>query len=90
MAVHPVTERIRAYMSERFPAARSRQLAESEPLLANGILDSLGVLELVSFLEAEFQITVIDDDLPPENFESLGRLTAFVDGKKGIIARHSG
>jgi acyl carrier protein len=89
MAVHPVTERIRAYLSERFPAARSRHLAESEPLLANGILDSLGVLDLVSFLEAEFQITVIDDDLLPENFESLQRLTAFVDGKKGVATHHS-
>ena len=89
MSTHPATERIRAYIAEHFPAARSRDLDDSELLLANGILDSLGVLDLVAFLEAEFQIAVMDEDLLPEHFETLERLTVFVESKKGVVGRGS-
>jgi acyl carrier protein len=82
MTVETVTDRIRDYLAEHFPAARSRRLEPDESLLTNGILDSLGVLDVVAFLESEFKITVTDDDLLPENFESLGRLTAFVEDKQ--------
>jgi acyl carrier protein len=82
MTVGTVTDRIRDYLAEHFPAARSRRLDLDEPLLTNGILDSLGVLDVVAFLESEFRITVGDEDLLPENFESLARLTAFVEEKQ--------
>jgi acyl carrier protein len=83
MTVETVTDRIRDYLAEHFPAARARRLDLDESLLTNGILDSLGVLDVVAFLEAEFQITVTDEDLLPENFESLARLTTFVEVKQG-------
>jgi acyl carrier protein len=83
MTVETVTDRIREYLAEHFPAARARRLDLDESLLTNGILDSLGVLDVVAFLEAEFQITVTDEDLLPENFESLARLTTFVEVKQG-------
>jgi acyl carrier protein len=82
MTVQTVTDRIREYLAEHFPAARSRRLDPDESLLTNGILDSLGVLDVVAFLEAEFRITVSDEDLLPENFESLARLTAFVEDRQ--------
>jgi acyl carrier protein len=87
MTVQTVTDRIREYLAEHFPAARSRRLDPDESLLTNGILDSLGVLDVVAFLEAEFKITVSDEDLLPENFESLARLTAFVEDKQNGDAR---
>jgi acyl carrier protein len=87
MTVETVTDRIREYLAEHFPAARARRLDLDESLLTNGILDSLGVLDVVAFLEAEFQITVTDEDLLPENFESLARLTAFVESKQGVGSR---
>ena len=87
MTVETVTDRIREYLAEHFPAARSRRLDPGESLLTNGILDSLGVLDVVAFLETEFKITVTDEDLLPENFESLGRLTAFVEEKQSFGSR---
>jgi acyl carrier protein len=87
MTVEAVTDRIREYLAEHFPAARSRRLDPDESLLTNGILDSLGVLDVVAFLETEFKITVSDEDLLPENFESLGRLTAFVGEKQSFGSR---
>ena len=87
MTVETVTDRIRDYLAEHFPAARSRRLDPDEPLLTNGILDSLGVLDVVAFLETEFKIMVADEDLLPENFESLARLTAFVEEKQSFGSR---
>jgi len=87
MTVETVTDRIRDFLAEHFPAAGSRRLDTDESLLTNGILDSLGVLDVVAFLETEFKITVTDGDLPPENFESLGRLTAFVGEEQSFGSR---
>lgn len=77
-----ITEKIGAFLVERYPAARLRPITSTERLLENGILDSLGILDLVAYLEGEFAITVNDEELLPEHFETLERLTAFVERKR--------
>jgi acyl carrier protein len=56
-------------------------LKRDASLLEEGILDSTGVLELVSFLEQHFGITVSDDELLPENLDSVAQIVAFVEKK---------
>ena len=51
-------------------------------LLAKGIVDSHGVMELVAFLEERYGISVRDEDLTPENFESVARIDEFVTRKQ--------
>lgn len=82
MPAESITARIRTYLMEHFPSARRHPLGEDQHLLANGILDSLGVLDVVGYLESEFGITVSDEDLLPEHFETLRRLTQFVEAKQ--------
>jgi hypothetical protein len=53
------------------------------PLLSKGIVDSHGVMELVGFLEERYGITVGDEDLSPENFESVASIEAYVQRKNG-------
>jgi len=53
-----------------------------EDLLANGIIDSHGLMEVVGFIESRYGIVVTDDDLLPENFESLTSIDAFVTRKR--------
>ena len=53
----------------------------AENLLARGIMDSHGVMELVAFLEERYGIAVADEDLTPENFENVTRIDEFVTGK---------
>ena len=53
------------------------------PLIESGIIDSLGVVEIVAFLEDEFSIEVDDEEIVPENMNSVGQLAAFVAGKAG-------
>ena len=50
--------------------------------LETGIIDSTGVLELVAFLEESYGIQIVDEDLTPENLDSLGQIEAFVERKK--------
>jgi acyl carrier protein len=78
-----ISETIRSFLAERYPAARVRPLTSTDRLLENGILDSLGILDLVAYLEGEFAITVSDEELLPEHFETLARLSAFVERKRG-------
>jgi len=60
--------KIRKFILDKFPLARKQQIKDSDPLLESGFLDSLGVLDLVSFVEQEFSVHVADDELVPENF----------------------
>ena len=77
-----VRHRIRQFIIKQFPLARKQSIIEDDsPLLDSGIIDSLGVLDLVSFIEKEFKITISDEDLLAENFESIASMTAFVQSK---------
>ena len=53
-----------------------------ESLLESGTLDSVGVMRLVSFLETKYGITVADDDLMPENFDTLAAIASFIERRK--------
>jgi acyl carrier protein len=59
------------------------KIARDEDLLASDTLDSLAIVELVSFLEARFGIRVQDDDLVPENFRTVNEIVAFVERTGG-------
>lgn len=50
-------------------------------LLENGILDSTGVIELVTFIEATFGVIVEDEEIIPENLNSCNRITEFIQTK---------
>jgi acyl carrier protein len=74
--------RIREFILGKFPLAKKRAITDDDPLLRTGILDSLGILEVVSFLEGEFAITVADEELVPESFETIATIARFVDEKR--------
>lgn len=70
--------RIRNFVLQTFPLARKRKITDSVDLLEGAIVDSLGILDLVSFLQQEFSVTIEDDDLVPENFRSIESMAQFV------------
>jgi acyl carrier protein len=57
--------------------------ADDASLLKEGIIDSLGVVELVTFLQTRFGLKVEQSDVRPENFDSVAKLAAFVRSKQG-------
>jgi acyl carrier protein len=76
-----VTQQIRDFILGHFPAARQSPPGDADPLLESGIVDSLGILELVNFLTETFAISISDEDLQPDNFNSIRSLVAFVERK---------
>jgi len=76
-----IAEQIKKFLVQQFPATKN--VGNEEPLLKNGLIDSLGILEVVTFLEKEFGFTVTDEELLPENFESVHSLSNFVKQKTG-------
>jgi acyl carrier protein len=83
MAGNDLNIQIRKFVLDKFPLARKQQIKDSDPLLESGVLDSLGVLDLVSFVEQEFSVHVADDELTPENFQTIDRIAAFIESKSG-------
>jgi acyl carrier protein len=78
-----ISKRIRQFIQTTFPLARKQSaLSDHDSLFSSGIVDSLGVLDLVTYLENEFGVMVADEDLLAENFESIGRMAEFVTLKQ--------
>ena len=72
---------IRSFIVGKFPVAKKRGLNDELPLLETGIVDSLGVLDVVGFLEQTFHIKIEDDELTPDNFANIRCMAAFVKNK---------
>jgi acyl carrier protein len=69
---------IRHFITTNFYVADPARLDDAQSLLEGGILDSTGVVEMLTFLEEQFGIQIADRDIVPENFDSIERLDAFV------------
>lgn len=80
---------IRTFVLARFPIAAKKGLKNTDSLLESGIVDSLGILEIVAFLEKEFGITISDEELVPENFESIESLAKFSVARGGVRSHGS-
>ena len=78
-----ISERVRQFITSNFYVADPAALSDEDSLLEAGIIDSTGVLELLGFLEREFGITMSDDEILPENLDSIARLASFVGKKLG-------
>lgn len=69
---------IRDFVYRSFPAAARRKVRDEDSLIQSGIVDSLGVLDIVAFLEKAFQLILEDEDVVGGHFESIQSLTAFI------------
>ena len=77
-----ITVIVRNFIIENFLFDDDGSLKDDTSFLDEGIIDSTGILELVEFLDEEFSITIEDDELIPENLDSINNVTKFVVGKK--------
>ena len=76
---------VRTFITENFLFGRDRELAENESFLDAGIIDSTGILQLVVFLEKTFEIQVKDEELIPENLDSLQGISNFLQAKQAPL-----
>lgn len=76
-----VQDRLRAFLSDELGATASGPLTNDFPLIENGLIDSLGILEVVQFIEREFGVEVADEDLVLDNFGTLDSIARLVSSK---------
>ncbi len=73
---------IKQYIAENYLFSNNGfNLDDDESFLEAGIVDSLGVIELVSFVEETYDIEVPDDDIVPDNFDSINNLTGYITSR---------
>ena len=78
-----VREQIREFIVDNFLMGEdSEDLKDDSSFLEEGIIDSTGVLELVEFLEDSFEIKVDDEELVPENLDSINNLCTYLEKKR--------
>ena len=80
-----IEKEIRDFIVENFLFGNREKLPdEDDSFLQKGLIDSTGILEVVNFIEEKFGIRVEDDELLPENLDSVRRLAGFIVRKRGL------
>lgn len=77
-----VKNKIRTFIIDNYLFGDDEGLEEGTSFLDEGIVDSTGMLELIEFITEEFEIKVEDDELVPENLDSINNVTAYIGRKK--------
>jgi acyl carrier protein len=77
-----VEAKIRNYILENYLFTDDQSaLSSEESFLEGGLLDSTGILELIYFVEDEFGVSIEDEEMVPENLDSVKRIVAFIGRK---------
>ena len=80
MADDPTTAKIKVFIVEEFmPDVPAEELDSDFDLLTGGVVDSLGLLKVVAWLEEEFDVAVDESELGPESFRTVAAIKEYVD-----------
>jgi acyl carrier protein len=63
------------------------EINEDTSLVDEGYIDSTGIIELVAFIESNFDVMVKDSEIIPENFDTLGAISSYLDRKAGGVSK---
>ena len=80
-----IEKEIRNFIEENFILDGNDNLSAEDSLLEKGIIDSTGVLELVAFIEENYSLKIKDEELIPENLDSIKNISRFIQEKLGCI-----
>jgi acyl carrier protein len=86
-----IEREIRDFLRENFPlSADGVTLERDDSLIEVGVIDSTGVLELIGFIEERYEVEIRDEEVLPENLDSIGSIIRFVGEKLGRTAASKG
>lgn len=74
-------EKVRGFVLENFYVSDPAELTDDASLIETGIVDSMGYLDVILFLETEFGIAIGDLETSPQNLETIARIAAFIERK---------
>jgi acyl carrier protein len=79
-----IEDAVRQFLTDNFPlSGGGEELGRDDSLIAAGVIDSTGVLEVIEFLEERYEIQIADEEVLPENLDSIASIGRFVAGKLG-------
>ena len=76
---------IKDFIVENFLYGEDNELRDDVSFLEKGLIDSTGVLELVAFIEKRYEISVKDEELIPDNLDSVDKIVAFINKKMEFL-----
>ena len=76
-----IKDKVKEFVINNFLLGNAKNLNDDDSFIEKGIIDSTGVLELVSFIEEAFRIKIEDEELVPDNLDSLNKATSYVKRK---------
>lgn len=80
-------EILKGFVTDKFlPSAGMEDFDDDDSFMDKGIIDSTGVLELLEFIEEQFDIGVEDEEIIPDNLDSIKKLTKFIHKKKENVS----
>jgi acyl carrier protein len=75
---------LRVFLINHGAASQVRPFTDRDSLLEAGVIDSTTMLDLIAYLEANYQISIDEDDMVPENFDSIDAISAYVESKSTV------
>ena len=79
--MNDLSDSLRQFIKENFLFGADDSFSNGESLLEKGFVDSTGVLELIAHLESTYDVSIEDNELVPENLDSIDNLSRFITGK---------
>jgi acyl carrier protein len=81
-----VSQRVKQFIVENFYVSNPSELTDGASLIQGGWIDSTGMLEMITFIEQEYGVRIVDTEVTPENFDSIERIAAFVAARRPATA----
>lgn len=80
-----IKQKVRAYIEDNFLMGGGKTLADGDSFMEHHVVDSTGFLELVTFIESAFGFRVEDEEMVPENLDSLDAIEAYVTRRLAAV-----
>lgn len=77
---------VKTFIADNFLFGQAPNFSDDDSFLENGLIDSMGILALVEFVTQSYGITVADEEILPENWDSVNRIAQFVKQKLAVHA----
>ena len=79
-------QRIQKFILENYLFSTDRSaLGYDDSLLGRGIVDSTGMLEIIMFIEEQLGVMIKDEEMTPDNLDSVNRIAAFVESRRKVV-----
>ena len=84
MGVNSIQKEIRQYVFENFIVDDDEDFSDDESFLESGLIDSTGILELITFVEENYEIEIEDEEMIPDNLDGIAKVARFVASKMAV------